>query len=105
MNVEIPANNDRLPDPIVKRSHHRSRTMTKITLVTGGSRGLGRNTALSIARYGGDVVLPYQSRGEDAQAALAEIQAVGRKAIAFHSTPAMLPLCALRRPSAYGSGR
>jgi NAD(P)-dependent dehydrogenase (short-subunit alcohol dehydrogenase family) len=57
--------------------------MTKITLVTGASRGLGRNTALSIARHGGDVVLTYQSRGEDAQAAVAEIQAMGRKAIAF----------------------
>jgi NAD(P)-dependent dehydrogenase (short-subunit alcohol dehydrogenase family) len=57
--------------------------MTKITLVTGASRGLGRNTALSVARRGGDVVLTYQSRGEDAQAAVAEIQALGRKAIAL----------------------
>jgi NAD(P)-dependent dehydrogenase (short-subunit alcohol dehydrogenase family) len=57
--------------------------MTKITLVTGASRGLGRNTALSTARHGGDVVLTYHSRSEDAQAAVAEIQAMGRKAIAF----------------------
>ncbi|WP_026871215.1 SDR family NAD(P)-dependent oxidoreductase [Inquilinus limosus] len=57
--------------------------MTKITLVTGGSRGLGRNTALSIARRGGDVILTYRSRGEDAQAVVAEIQAMGRKAVAF----------------------
>jgi NAD(P)-dependent dehydrogenase (short-subunit alcohol dehydrogenase family) len=57
--------------------------MTKITLVTGASRGLGRNTALSIARRGGDVILTYQSRGADARAAVAEIQAMGRKAIAF----------------------
>jgi NAD(P)-dependent dehydrogenase (short-subunit alcohol dehydrogenase family) len=57
--------------------------MTKITLVTGASRGLGRNTALSIARRGGDVVLTYQSRGEDAQAAIAEVQALGRKAVAL----------------------
>ncbi len=57
--------------------------MTKITLVTGASRGLGRNTALSIARHGGDVVLTYRSRGEDAQAAVAEIAAMGRKAAAF----------------------
>ncbi|TIT28523.1 MAG: 3-oxoacyl-ACP reductase, partial [Mesorhizobium sp.] len=35
--------------------------MTKITLITGASRGLGRNTALSIARRGGDVVLTYHS--------------------------------------------
>jgi len=57
--------------------------MTKITLVTGGSRGLGRNTALSIARRGGDVILTYQSRSQEAEAAVAEIQAMGRKARAF----------------------
>jgi len=57
--------------------------MTKIALVTGASRGLGRNTALSIARHGGDVVLTYQNRAEDAQAVVAEIEAMGRKAIAF----------------------
>jgi len=57
--------------------------MTKITLITGASRGLGRNTALSIARRGGDVVLTYQSRGEAAQAVVAEIQAMGRRAVAF----------------------
>lgn len=57
--------------------------MTKITLVTGASRGLGRATALSIARRGGDVVLTYQSRAELAQAVAAEIQALGRKAVAL----------------------
>lgn len=57
--------------------------MTKIALVTGASRGLGRNAALSIARHGGDVVLTYRSRAEDAQAAVAEITAMGRKAVAF----------------------
>jgi NAD(P)-dependent dehydrogenase (short-subunit alcohol dehydrogenase family) len=56
---------------------------TTITLVTGASRGLGRNTALRIARRGGDVVLTYQSRAEDAQAVVAEIQAQGRKAVAL----------------------
>ena len=55
----------------------------KIAIVTGASRGLGRNAALSIARGGGDVVLTYQSRGEDAQAVVAEINAMGRRAIAF----------------------
>jgi NAD(P)-dependent dehydrogenase (short-subunit alcohol dehydrogenase family) len=57
--------------------------MTRIALITGASRGLGRNTALSIARRGGDVILTYQSREEDAQAVVAEIQAMGRKAVAF----------------------
>jgi NAD(P)-dependent dehydrogenase (short-subunit alcohol dehydrogenase family) len=58
-------------------------TMTKITLVTGASRGLGRNTALHVARHGGDVVVTYQSRIEDAQAVVAEIEAFGRKAVAL----------------------
>ncbi|ADH90049.1 short-chain dehydrogenase/reductase SDR [Ancylobacter novellus DSM 506] len=57
--------------------------MTKITLVTGASRGLGRNTALSIARRGGDVVLTYRSKAEEAHAVVAEIEALGRKAVAL----------------------
>ncbi|MCW1428807.1 SDR family oxidoreductase [Novosphingobium sp. JCM 18896] len=57
--------------------------MTKITLITGGSRGLGRNTALSIAKRGGDVVLTYHSRADEAEEAVAEIAALGRKAVAL----------------------
>jgi NAD(P)-dependent dehydrogenase (short-subunit alcohol dehydrogenase family) len=57
--------------------------MTKITLITGASRGLGRNTALSIARHGGDVIVTYQSRKEDAETVVAEIAAIGRKAVAL----------------------
>lgn len=57
--------------------------MTTITLVTGGSRGLGRNTALSIARRGGDVVITYRSQADEAAATVAEIEALGRKALAF----------------------
>ncbi|MGV6871971.1 SDR family NAD(P)-dependent oxidoreductase [Pseudochelatococcus sp. B33] len=55
----------------------------KIAIVTGASRGLGRNTALSIARKGGDVVITYHSRAGDAQAVVEEIQAMGRKAVAL----------------------
>jgi NAD(P)-dependent dehydrogenase (short-subunit alcohol dehydrogenase family) len=57
--------------------------MSKITLITGASRGLGRNTALAIARKGGDVIITYHSRQEDAQSVVAEIEALGRKAVAL----------------------
>ncbi|MGQ9368402.1 SDR family NAD(P)-dependent oxidoreductase [Azospirillum sp. ST 5-10] len=57
--------------------------MTTISIVTGGSRGLGRNTALSIARRGGDVILTYRSQAAEAQAAVSEIQALGRRAAAL----------------------
>ncbi|MFB9245053.1 SDR family oxidoreductase [Massilia antarctica] len=57
--------------------------MTKIAIVTGASRGLGRNTALSIARGGHDVIITYQAREDEARAVVAEIEAMGRKAVAF----------------------
>lgn len=57
--------------------------MNTISLVTGASRGLGRNTALSIARHGGDIILTYRSGAEQAQAVAQEIQSLGRKAVAL----------------------
>jgi NAD(P)-dependent dehydrogenase (short-subunit alcohol dehydrogenase family) len=56
--------------------------MTNITLVTGASQP-GRNTALSIARHGGDVIITYRNGKEAADAVVAEIQSLGRKAIAL----------------------
>ena len=55
----------------------------KIALVTGGSRGLGRNTAVHLARSGVDVVLTYHSNKAEADAAVDEIRALGRKAAAL----------------------
>jgi NAD(P)-dependent dehydrogenase (short-subunit alcohol dehydrogenase family) len=57
--------------------------MTNITLVTGASRGLGRNTALNVAKQGGDVIITYHSQSDDADSVVAEIEAIGRKAVAF----------------------
>lgn len=57
--------------------------MPTISIVTGGSRGLGRNTAVSIARHGGDVILTYRSGAEAATAVVAEIEGLGRKAVAL----------------------
>lgn len=57
--------------------------MSKIALVTGGSRGLGRNTALSIARKGGGIIVTYHSRKAEADAVVTEIRALGTKAVAL----------------------
>ncbi|MBR9763036.1 MAG: SDR family oxidoreductase [Rhodobacteraceae bacterium] len=57
--------------------------MTKITLVTGANRGLGRNIALSIAAAGGDVILAYRANEAQAQQVAEEIRALGRKAVAL----------------------
>jgi NAD(P)-dependent dehydrogenase (short-subunit alcohol dehydrogenase family) len=56
---------------------------SKIALVTGGSRGLGKNMALSLAKKGIDVALTYNSNKEEADKVVAEIQSMGRKALAL----------------------
>ena len=58
-------------------------TENRIALVTGGSRGLGRNTAIHLARKGVDVVITYHSREEEAATVVAEIEAMGRRAAAL----------------------
>jgi len=55
----------------------------KIALITGGSRGLGRNTAEHLARKGVDSVITYHSRADDAAAVVKAIEAEGRKALAL----------------------
>jgi NAD(P)-dependent dehydrogenase (short-subunit alcohol dehydrogenase family) len=56
---------------------------TSIVLVTGGSRGLGRNAALALAAKGKDVILTYRSRRAEAETVVAEIAARGRRAVAL----------------------
>lgn len=57
--------------------------MSKIAVVTGGSRGLGKNTVLALARQGVDVILTYHSKQAEAEAVVAEIQALGARAAAL----------------------
>ncbi len=52
----------------------------KIALVTGGSRGLGKDMALRLAEKGIDVILTYNSKAEDAQSVVAQIEQSGQKA-------------------------
>lgn len=55
----------------------------KIALVTGGSRGLGKNAALQLAKRGFDVLITYQTKKEEAETVVAEINAIGQKAFAL----------------------
>jgi len=55
----------------------------KIALITGGSRGLGRNTALHLAGRGADIILTYRSGERQAAEVAAEIHALGRRACAL----------------------
>jgi len=58
-------------------------TKNKIALVTGGSRGLGRNMAISLAKKGTDVIFTYHSNQQAADEVVAEIKKLGQNAAAF----------------------
>jgi 3-oxoacyl-[acyl-carrier protein] reductase len=55
----------------------------KCAFVTGGSRGIGHAIALGLAEAGADVVLTYRERRDEAQSAVREIEAIGRRALAL----------------------
>lgn len=56
---------------------------SKIAVVTGGSRGLGRNAALHLGRAGVDVVVTYHSRQDEAEKLVAKLAAMGRRSAAL----------------------
>ncbi|UCA60952.1 SDR family oxidoreductase [Chryseobacterium rhizoplanae] len=58
-------------------------TKTKVALVTGGNRGLGKNSALKIAQKGLDVIITYRSNRDEAEDVVNEIKKMGRNAVAF----------------------
>jgi NAD(P)-dependent dehydrogenase (short-subunit alcohol dehydrogenase family) len=55
----------------------------KIALVTGSSRGLGKSTAVNLAKKGVDVIVTYHSNGAEAAKVVAEIESLGAKAVAL----------------------
>ncbi len=55
----------------------------RIAIVTGGSRGLGRNTVLSLARRGIDTIFTYKQARAEADAVVAEVARLGRNSVAL----------------------
>jgi len=56
---------------------------SKIALVTGGSRGLGKDSAIQLAKKGFHIILTYQTKREFADEVVKEIENMGQKAFAL----------------------
>ena len=54
---------------------------SKVAIVTGGNRGLGKDIALSLARRGTDVILTYNTNQQEGEKVVEEITSLGRKAV------------------------
>ena len=62
-----------------------SRLANRVALITGGSRGFGRATALRFAREGADVVVDYRAAEAEAASVVEQIDKMGRRAIAVRA--------------------
>ncbi|MEO8747681.1 MAG: SDR family oxidoreductase [Rhodanobacter sp.] len=60
-----------------------SKQGSKIVLITGGSRGLGRSAALQLAERGHDLIITWQNNEEAAKHVVAQIEKTGRRALAL----------------------
>lgn len=58
-------------------------TQNKVAIITGGSRGIGRNTAINVARRGLDIIFSFRANKAEADSLVREIEAMGRKAAGF----------------------
>lgn len=57
----------------------------RTALITGGSRGIGRATAILFARAGGDVAFSFAAREDAAREVKAEVERLGRRCLAFRA--------------------
>jgi NAD(P)-dependent dehydrogenase (short-subunit alcohol dehydrogenase family) len=55
----------------------------KIAIITGASRGIGRNTAINLAQRGVDIVFTWRARQDDAESLIREVETLGRKGAGF----------------------
>lgn len=65
----------------------------KVALVTGAGRGIGRQIAITLAKYGADVIVNYNGSKEKAEETVREIEALGRKAFAVQCSVADFEAC------------
>jgi NAD(P)-dependent dehydrogenase (short-subunit alcohol dehydrogenase family) len=64
-------------------TENKAASASKIAMVTGGSRGIGRNTVLSLARRGVDSIFTYSDNRTAAEQVVGLVAEVGRKAVAL----------------------
>ena len=57
--------------------------MSKIAVITGGSRGLGKDMAINVVQKGLDVIITYNNNAEEANKVVSEIENLGQKAAAL----------------------
>lgn len=58
-------------------------TKSKIAIVTGGSRGLGRDMVINLAKNGNNIIFTYHTNKTEADKVVAEVLSLGQKAIAY----------------------
>lgn len=63
--------------------HDNAPTLNRVAIITGGSRGLGRNTAINLAQRAVDIVFSYRANQKEAESLIREVEAMGRKAAGF----------------------
>ena len=68
--------------------------MGRVALVTGASRGIGRAIALGLAADGADIAVNYRREAEEAERTVADIRALGRRAVAFQASVDAFDACA-----------